>query len=223
MSKDEQAKATDAGSKTKTQSATTQTPDDAVKNANSTGKTRKRLRQPRDPLPLGLDREDMALARSRAAADIARDRRYRFWRGVAILCAVAVVLVLWAYSNAAYLGLPVDRWEREVERAASEIFEDEAAKAGANNVGTKTGNVPEPGAASGGLDIEELREIERLLAELDFDPGPVDGEIDAATQEAIREYQAIADTAKTGEASRALLRDLREVSAIMKRGENAPD
>ncbi len=57
-----------------------------------------------------------------------------------------------------------------------------------------------------------IREIERLLQRLSFTPGPVDGTLDPATQEAIREYEATAGLPVTGLPSESLLDELRAVS-----------
>ena len=163
------------------------------------------------------------MASSRAAADAERDRRYRFWRGVSILAAVAVILAAWAYVNASHLGLPVERWERQLRETIAEVAGGGGKLAEEHGAGADAPivNEPDQSPATGGLSREELEEIEGLLGELDFEPGPVDGKIDDATRQAIRDYQAIAGTAETGEASRALLRELREVQAIMER-ENKP-
>lgn len=176
-------------------------------------------------LQLGLDSEDIRLARSRAAADAARERRYRFWRGVCIVVFVVLAVVLWAYVNASHLGLPVERWERQagaliesVVRGDPEAEPSHAAEADAPMV-----DEPAQPAASGELTRGQAEELERLLAELDFATGPIDGVIDAATRNAIREYQAIAGLAETGEPSKELLADLREVRGLMEGEDSTAD
>ncbi|GAB4373187.1 MAG: hypothetical protein Kow00114_35070 [Kiloniellaceae bacterium] len=63
------------------------------------------------------------------------------------------------------------------------------------------------------LDAEELKEMEGLLRELGFDPGPVDGVVDADTTEAIRQYKEFALAPGAPEPSAALLGELRGVAA----------
>jgi peptidoglycan hydrolase-like protein with peptidoglycan-binding domain len=48
---------------------------------------------------------------------------------------------------------------------------------------------------------------------LDLSPGPIDGKLDPATQEAIRSYQAMSGEPVDGQPSQALLQDLRAVVA----------
>jgi hypothetical protein len=57
-----------------------------------------------------------------------------------------------------------------------------------------------------------VQEIERLLAELGFAPGPQDGVMDTATAEAIRAYQQAAGLTEDGQPSPELLDELRAVS-----------
>ncbi len=58
---------------------------------------------------------------------------------------------------------------------------------------------------------KEAEEIEQLLATLKFDPGPVDGVVDARTRTAIGLYQEFAALPVDGQPSAALLRELRQV------------
>ena len=51
----------------------------------------------------------------------------------------------------------------------------------------------------------EIRELEDLLARLGFNPGPVDGVLDAQTRIAIRDYQKFAALPVAGWASQRLL------------------
>jgi hypothetical protein len=225
--------AKDAKTKTAGKASAEKTPKDAGP-AEKTGQERAARGgkpPPKDRLQLGLEAEDIRLAKSRAAADAASARHYRFWRGVCIVALVAVAVVVWAYLNASYLGLPVERWQRaieaEIQRIVSgggELASGHAAGADAPMVDTPDEPAASPQAAgSGGLSAAEAEELERLLAELDFATGPVDGVIDAETQKAIRDYQAIAGLAETGEPSKALLSDLREVSSLMQRDADATD
>jgi len=60
----------------------------------------------------------------------------------------------------------------------------------------------------------DLREMEQLLAQLNFDPGVIDGEVDDRTRTAIRLYQEFAVLPVNGEPSANLLRELRQVSQV---------
>lgn len=63
------------------------------------------------------------------------------------------------------------------------------------------------------LEPAALEEMESLLRELGFDPGPVDGVVDAQTIEAIRRYQAFALLPGEPEPDEKLLNELRGVAA----------
>ncbi|MGE5768585.1 MAG: peptidoglycan-binding protein [Bacteroidota bacterium] len=63
------------------------------------------------------------------------------------------------------------------------------------------------------LDPPALEELEGLLRDLGFDPGPVDGVVDADTIEAIRQYQDFALLPGEPEPSEQLLNELRGVAA----------
>ncbi|MBI2254770.1 MAG: peptidoglycan-binding protein [Proteobacteria bacterium] len=58
----------------------------------------------------------------------------------------------------------------------------------------------------------QVQEIEVLLNELGFTPGPQDGVMDEATAEAIRAYQQAAGLPEDGIASPALLEELKAVA-----------
>jgi hypothetical protein len=68
-----------------------------------------------------------------------------------------------------------------------------------------------PAAAPGNAAM--IQEIKQLLAKLDLSPGPIDGNLDQATQDAIRSYQEMAGEPVDGKPSQALLKDLRAVVA----------
>lgn len=76
-------------------------------------------------------------------------------------------------------------------------------------------------AAAAQLSPEEIEELEGLLAVLGFDPGPVDGIADDRTATAIRGYQSFAALRVDGEASPALLEELRGVSNSLERVERS--
>ena len=61
------------------------------------------------------------------------------------------------------------------------------------------------------LSVEELTELERLLAELNFDPGKIDGVVDARTRTAVGLYQEFAALPVDGAPSATLLAELRQV------------
>ncbi len=72
------------------------------------------------------------------------------------------------------------------------------------------------------LSVAELSEMEQLLAQLNFDPGAIDGEIDGRTRTAIRLYQEFAILPVNGEPSTQLLRELRQVSLVFDEMQKAP-
>ncbi len=61
------------------------------------------------------------------------------------------------------------------------------------------------------LGVEELAELERLLATLNFDPGQIDGVVDARTRTAVGLYQEFAALPVDGTPSAKLLAELRQV------------
>ncbi len=61
------------------------------------------------------------------------------------------------------------------------------------------------------LSVEELVELERLLAELNFDPGQIDGVVDERTRTAVGLYQEFAALPVDGAPSVTLLAELRQV------------
>jgi peptidoglycan hydrolase-like protein with peptidoglycan-binding domain len=76
---------------------------------------------------------------------------------------------------------------------------------------------PVPVAPGGGggpraadLTPEQVRELQRRLDELGYDPGPVDGLMGARTAEAIADFQEDRGLDADGEPTRALLERLRE-------------
>lgn len=61
-------------------------------------------------------------------------------------------------------------------------------------------------------DAASIEEVERLLQAIAFEPGPVDGVLDPATETAIREFEKAAGHEPTGLPTVALLDELRAVS-----------
>lgn len=60
--------------------------------------------------------------------------------------------------------------------------------------------------------IAEVQDIERLLGELSFSPGPIDGVMDDETTAAIRAFQQAAGLPEDGLPSPALLDELKAVA-----------
>ena len=63
-------------------------------------------------------------------------------------------------------------------------------------------------------DPASLGEIRERLYELNFDPGPFDGPMNAAAHRAVREFEQANKLASTGEATQGLLRRLRDISGL---------
>lgn len=58
----------------------------------------------------------------------------------------------------------------------------------------------------------QVQEIERLLADLSFTPGPIDGVMDEETSAAIRAFQQAAGLPEDGQVSPSLLEELKAVA-----------
>lgn len=69
------------------------------------------------------------------------------------------------------------------------------------------------GRSASPLTAAELTEIEALLDELGFPPGPADGAIDEESRNAIRDFQVTAGLVVDGNPSLALLDELRAAKA----------
>ena len=69
------------------------------------------------------------------------------------------------------------------------------------------------GSGATPLTTDELTEIEGLLDQLGFPPGPVDGSIDERSRNAIRDFQVTAGLEVDGVPSPALLDELRAAKA----------
>ncbi|WP_029008288.1 peptidoglycan-binding domain-containing protein [Azospirillum halopraeferens] len=78
--------------------------------------------------------------------------------------------------------------------------------AGAGSTGGRAAVEPRDAGMSG---VDVAREVEARLQNKGFTVGPVDGEIDPQSAEAIRRYQSLRGFEPTGMASRQLLEDLR--------------
>ena len=73
------------------------------------------------------------------------------------------------------------------------------------------------GRSASQLTAAELTEIEQLLNELGFPPGPVDGAIDEQSRNAIRDFQVTAGLEVDGAPSLALIDELRAAKAELSR------
>jgi peptidoglycan hydrolase-like protein with peptidoglycan-binding domain len=73
-----------------------------------------------------------------------------------------------------------------------------------------------PAARAAKPSAVDVAEIQRLLGQLAFKPGPADGKPGKATREAIRQYQQVAGLPVNGEPSQALLTHLRQVTNMMR-------
>jgi|SRR5687767_2293243 hypothetical protein len=69
------------------------------------------------------------------------------------------------------------------------------------------------GRSTSALTTAELTEIEALLDQLGFPPGPIDGSIDERGRNAIRDFQVTAGLTVDGTPSPALLDELRAAKA----------
>jgi hypothetical protein len=69
------------------------------------------------------------------------------------------------------------------------------------------------GRSTAALTTAELTEIEALLGQLSFPPGPIDGSIDELSRNAIRDFQVTAGLEVDGTPSAALLDELRAAKA----------
>ncbi|MFQ5468282.1 MAG: peptidoglycan-binding protein, partial [Kiloniellaceae bacterium] len=83
--------------------------------------------------------------------------------------------------------------------------------AGALALGLGLAGAAWPGSARAEMTAQEAQELEQLLARLNFDPGPVDGVIDERTRAAVLLYQEFAALPPDGQATAALLEELRAV------------
>jgi len=62
---------------------------------------------------------------------------------------------------------------------------------------------------------DQVRAIQKLLRELRLYSRPIDGQVNAATRAAIRDYQGMAGLGQTGEPSRTLFESLKEMRKLM--------
>lgn len=92
-----------------------------------------------------------------------------------------------------------------------------AAATPAVTVQTPAGASAPASAAPEPVGRAEIREIQRLLARMNFEPGPADGQMGKRTADAIRLYQQFAGIEVDGVPTRELLEEMRLVSGSMPR------
>ena len=94
----------------------------------------------------------------------------------------------------------------------SPAADNDGGAGGETAADTQSARTPESGDTFGRAD---LLEVERLLRQLDFATGKVDGRMDAETRAAIGRFQSAAGLPITYEADATLLRELRKVANTM--------
>ncbi|MGH6947910.1 MAG: peptidoglycan-binding domain-containing protein [Kiloniellales bacterium] len=120
-----------------------------------------------------------------------------------------LLLLLFAVAGLAYLQSQGRLNEHELRSVARSL--------GAESWLLRAGLIAEQPSNGTGLSLAELTEIERLLDQLAFAPGPVDGVIDERSAGAIRSFQDLAGAVPNGSPSRALLKELRVLVALQRR------
>ena len=81
---------------------------------------------------------------------------------------------------------------------------------------TQATDEPNPNASSPyGMRVEQLKEIEGLLASLNFDPGRIDGDIDHEAVAAISLFQEISGLQVDGKPTQELLAELKAVDKML--------
>ncbi|MBT6801290.1 MAG: SEL1-like repeat protein [Rhodospirillales bacterium] len=109
-------------------------------------------------------------------------------------------------------------WYAKAKQAGSKLVPSAPATGGTlagTSPSTTSGILVVP-KATGKIGVKEIREIQRLLASLSFNPGSADGQAGARTIEAIRLYQGFAGLAVDGQPSIALLQHIREITGSLK-------
>ena len=143
----------------------------------------------------------------------------------------AILAYKW-YSLAANAGSETAR--SRLAELTGRLSPETVAKAQALVVGSKTGATMSPEIAArppapapanlapttsapttSGPTRADIREMQRLLRTVGFDPGPADGLAGRRTRDAIRRYQKMADLAIDGKPTRALVGHLRTVAGMM--------
>ena len=92
------------------------------------------------------------------------------------------------------------------------------AAEGGEHTELATAEEPAAAPAPAALTAAELSEVQGLLRRLSLDPGEASGELTEATRQAIRSYQEMAGLPADGEATPALLNELRAVVSLYQGG-----
>lgn len=120
-----------------------------------------------------------------------------------------ILLLLFAATGLVYLQSQGGLNEHELRSVARSL--------GAESWLLRAGLIAERPLNGTGLSLAELTEIERLLDQLAFAPGAIDGVIDQRSVGAIRNFQDLAGAVSDGSPSRALLKELRVLVALQRR------
>ena len=102
----------------------------------------------------------------------------------------------------------------DAEGGATEAESDESDD-GDRKASAPSGAPSGTPSGTGKLSVEQVREMERLLQQLDFQTGEIDGRIDPTTRAAIGQFQSVAGSEVDYVASPALLEELRAVAEDM--------
>ena len=70
------------------------------------------------------------------------------------------------------------------------------------------------GSTSNSVRVREMTMVQRGLAELGYQPGPIDGKLGEQTRLAIREFQKDRSLPETGVPSQPLIKELRKISGL---------
>jgi hypothetical protein len=161
----------------------------------------------------------MARTTDRLIDEGEKPRRYGPWvvLGVVILLGVGGYW-LWHEGRLAPILTPAHNLIAKIESffpgAESQTPATSASGSAASGTMASNGAAPTAAApAAAAPDPTMVKEIKQLLAKLNLSPGPIDGTLDQATQDAIRSYQEMAGEPVDGQPSQALLTDLRVVVA----------
>ncbi|HEY2112063.1 MAG TPA: peptidoglycan-binding domain-containing protein [Dongiaceae bacterium] len=158
----------------------------------------------------------MARTTDRVIDEGEKPRRYGAWivLGVLILLG-AGGFWLWRQGRLDPILTPAHNLIAKIESYFPGAEPETTTPTASTTSGTAAQGTASSGATSTAAppDATMVQEIKQLLAKLDLSPGPIDGNLDQATQDAIRSYQKMAGEPVNGQPSQALLNDLRVVAA----------
>ena len=167
----------------------------------------------------------MARTTDRLIDEGEKPRRHGAWivLGVVILLG-AGGFWLWREGRLAPILTPAHNLIAKIESYFPGAEPETTTPAGSASGSTAAQGTPSSTTANGAAstaaaptaaapDAVMVQEIKQLLAKLNLSPGPIDGNLDQATQDAIRSYQEMAGEPVDGQPSQALLNDLRVVVA----------